>query len=121
MPKERYDMQQKVAIGRGKSVQHALHIIAFEGVFVLSYNATKPMTIVMKNDSGHIQGIPDITILYKDRWAALECKKNEGASKRPNQSYYIDKMNEMSFARFIFPENKEEVLNELEQALSTGR
>lgn len=77
--------------------------------------------IVMKNDSGHIQGIPDITVLYKDRWAALECKKNKRASKRPNQSYYIDKMNEMSFARFIFPENKKEVLNELEQALSAGR
>lgn len=77
--------------------------------------------IVMKNDSGHIQGIPDITVLYKDRWAALECKKNKGASKRPNQSYYIDKMNEMSFARFIFPENKEEILNELEQTFSAGR
>ena len=77
--------------------------------------------IVMKNDSGYIQGIPDITVLYKDRWAALVCKKNKGASKRPSQSYYVDTMNEMSFARFIFPENKEEVLNELEQALSTGR
>ena len=77
--------------------------------------------IVMKNDAGYIQGIPDITVLYKDRWAALECKKQKGASKRPNQSYYVDKMNEMSFARFIFPENKEEVLNELEQALSAGR
>lgn len=77
--------------------------------------------IVMKNDAGYIQGIPDITVLYNDRWAALECKKDKRASKRPNQSYYVDKMNEMSFARFIFPENKEEVLNELEQALSAGR
>ena len=77
--------------------------------------------IVMKNDACYIQGIPDITVLYKDRWAALECKKQKRASKRPNQSYYVDKMNEMSFARFIFPENKEEVLNELEQALSAGR
>ena len=70
--------------------------------------------IVTKLDSGDIQGIPDLLILYKDKWATLECKKNEKASKRPNQQYYVDKMNEMSFSRFICPENKEEVLNELQ-------
>ena len=70
--------------------------------------------IVTKLDSGDIQGIPDLLILYKDKWATLECKKNEKASKRPNQQYYIDKMNEMSFSRFICPENKEEVLNDLQ-------
>lgn len=69
--------------------------------------------LIMKLDSGYIQGIPDLLILYKNRWATLECKKSKNASKRPNQDYYVNKMNDMSFSRFISPENKEEVLNEL--------
>lgn len=73
-------------------------------------------SIVTKLDAGHIQGIPDLLILWRDRWAALECKKSNSASKRPNQEYYVEKMNEMSFARFISPENKEEVLDDLERA-----
>ncbi len=73
-------------------------------------------SIVTKLDSGHIQGIPDLLILYKDKWATLECKKSAKEKPRPNQPLYVAKMNEMSFSRFIFPENKEEVLNELQQA-----
>lgn len=72
-----------------------------------------PGCIVTKLDSGDIQGIPDLLILYKDKWATLENKRSKTASKRPNQDYYVNKMNEMSFSRFIYPENKEEVLNEL--------
>lgn len=72
-----------------------------------------PGCIVTKLDSGDIQGIPDLLILYKNKWASLECKKNSSASKRPNQEYYVGRMNEMSFSRFISPENKEEVLNDL--------
>lgn len=72
--------------------------------------------IVTKLDSGYIQGIPDLLILWKNKWATLECKKSDSASKRPNQEYYVGKMDEMSFSRFICPENKEEVLNDLEQA-----
>lgn len=75
--------------------------------------------IVMKNDSSYIQGIPDLLVLYNDRWASLECKKSAKASKRPNQQYYVDKMNEMSFSRFICPENKQEVLDELERAFKS--
>lgn len=67
--------------------------------------------MVFKMDQ--IQGIPDLLILYKDKWAALECKKSASAKKRPNQEYYVGLMNEMSFSRFVSPENKEEVLNEL--------
>ena len=75
--------------------------------------------LIMKLDSSYIQGIPDLLILYKDKWATLECKKNANATKRPNQSYYVDKMNKMSFSRFIYPENKEEVLDELFKAFKS--
>lgn len=75
--------------------------------------------IVIKEDANHIQGIPDLLILYKDKWASLECKKNKEASRQPNQEYYVEKMNNMSFSRFIYPENKEEVLYELQQAFES--
>ena len=75
--------------------------------------------IVMKNDSSYIQGIPDLLILYKNKWASLECKKNAKASKQPNQEYYVGLMDEMSFSRFICPENKEEVLNDLQQTFKS--
>ena len=71
--------------------------------------------IVMKNDSSYIQGIPDLMILFKDKWASLEVKKSAKASKRPNQKYYVDTMNDMSFSRFIFPENRDSVLTELKE------
>lgn len=80
-----------------------------------------PGSIVTKLDSSHIQGIPDLLILYKDRWATLECKQNKKASRRPrpNQELYVNKMNDMSFSRFIYPENREEVLSELQQAFES--
>lgn len=80
-----------------------------------------PDCIVMKNDSSYIQGIPDLLILQNDKWAALECKKSENASKRPNQQYYVDKMNTMSYAAFVYPGNKEEILNDIQQAFGTKR
>ena len=54
-------------------------------------------------------------MIFKDKWASLECKKSGSASHRPNQEYYVDLMNKMSFSRFIFPENKDEVLEELKK------
>lgn len=72
-----------------------------------------PGCIIMKNDSSYIQGIPDILILYGSRWASLEVKKNASAAKRPNQDYYVKKMNDMSFSAFVYPENKDQILDEL--------
>ena len=78
-----------------------------------------PGCIVTKLDSSDIQGIPDLLVLYKNKWACLENKRDSRASKRPNQEYYVNKMNEMSFARFIYPENREEVLDELSKTFES--
>ena len=75
-----------------------------------------PGCIVLKNDPSYIQGFPDLTIFYGDKWAVLECKASERAKRQPNQEFYIEHMNNMSFGRFIFPENEEDVLNELSAA-----
>lgn len=72
-----------------------------------------PECIITKLDSGDIQGIPDLLVLYNDKWAVLENKRSANASHQPNQDYYVDKMNNMSFASFIYPENKDEVLAKL--------
>ena len=74
-----------------------------------------PGCLIMKNDSGYIQGIPDWTILYKDKWAVLEAKREKDAEKQPNQDYYVEKLDGMSFSRFVYPENKDEVLRELHE------
>ena len=75
--------------------------------------------IVLKNDSSYIQGIPDLLILWHERWAALECKKSETASRRPNQEYYVSLMNDMSFAAFIYPENEEDILDAIQRSFAT--
>lgn len=86
----------------------------FQDRLIESLKALFPGCMVFKMDQ--IQGLPDLLILYGEKWASLECKRSTTAKKRPNQDYYVEKMNDMSFSRFVRPENKEEVLNELQQA-----
>ncbi len=93
----------------------------FQASLIKEIKARFPGAMVLKNDANYIQGIPDLTVLYGDKWAMLECKRSSDASKRPNQEYYIDKLGDMSFASFISPENKEDVLNELEQSFAACR
>ena len=80
-----------------------------------------PGSIIIKNDTSHKQGFPDLTVLYKNKWAVLECKRSKTAPHQPNQDKYVDTLNKMSFSRFIYPENKEEVLNELQQTFGSRR
>lgn len=90
----------------------------FQSKLIKELRVRFPGCIVMKNDPNYIQGIPDLVILYGNKWAALELKKHSRAKHRPNQDYYVGRMNEMSFSRFIYPENKDEVLDELADAFA---
>ncbi len=91
----------------------------FQRTLIQDLKQRFPGALIFKNESR--QGLPDLTVLYKDKWALLECKASKDASHRPNQDYYIDRANEMSFASFVYPENKGDVLNALEQAFRTHR
>lgn len=86
----------------------------FQDKLIKTIKGLFPDSLVYKMDQ--VQGLPDLLVLYKDRWAFLECKRSAVSSRRPNQEYYVDLLNKMSFASFIYPENKEEVLRGLQQA-----
>ena len=89
----------------------------FQDSLIKQIKKILPGSMVFKMDQ--IQGLPDLLVLYKDKWFSLECKRAANAKKQPNQEYYVNLMNEMSFSRFIFPENKEEILDELQRAWTT--
>lgn len=92
----------------------------FQSKLIQDIKKMFPGCMVMKTDPSYIQGLPDLLILYNDKWATLECKRSAKAKRQPNQPYYVDKMNKMSFSRFICPENKESVLIELQHAFAAG-
>lgn len=75
-----------------------------------------PGCIVLKNDPNLQTGIPDLVILWRSRWALLEVKRSATARERPNQRWFVEKANRFSYAAFIYPENAEEILNEIQQA-----
>jgi hypothetical protein len=85
----------------------------FQANLIKKIKGMYPECIVMKNDSSYIQGIPDLLVLHKDKWVSLECKKSAKARHQPNQDYYVERMNSMSFSSFIYPENEEKVLGEI--------
>ncbi len=92
----------------------------FQHALINKIKSRFPGCLVMKNDANYMQGIPDLLVLYRDRWAALECKRSATEHHQPNQDYFVDKMNSMSCAMFVFPENEKEVLDVLEQAFGAG-
>lgn len=90
----------------------------YKAKLIKKLEAKFPGCMILKNDPSQQQGLLDLTLLYEDRWASLEVKRSEDARLRPNQDYFIDRLDKMSFAARIYPENEEEVLNALQQAFA---
>lgn len=93
----------------------------FQANLIKQLYETFPGCFITKLDSSYTQGVPDLLILYEDKWATLEAKKDKNASHQPNQDDYVAMMDRMSFSRFIYPENKEEVINDLQHAFGLSR
>lgn len=88
----------------------------FQHDLITEIQTRYPGAIVLKNDPTYLQGIQDLSVFWRDKYALLECKKSDHEEYRPNQEYYISYVNEMGgFSRMICPENCEEVLRELQQ------
>ena len=88
----------------------------FQSGLIKEIKSRFPGAVVLKNDATYIQGFPDLLVLFENHWAALECKKSANAKHRPNQNLYVEKLNNMSFSSFIWPENKEEVLDAMDRS-----
>ena len=78
-----------------------------------------PGCVVIKTDPTNFQGCPDLFIFYENKWAALECKKSEKSHHQPNQDHWIGVLDEMSFADFVYPENRKDILDELQEFFSS--
>lgn len=74
-----------------------------------------PDCVIMKQDAKYNQGIPDLVIFYKEKYAMLEVKQSATANHQPNQDYYIQKFNNWSYASFVYPENLDVVLKDLQE------
>ena len=93
----------------------------FQSTFIKTLRTEYPEAILLKNDANYLQGVPDLLFLYYDFWATFEIKRDELSPRRPNQEYYVDLMNGMSFSAFVYPQNVEDVLRELQRALRSRR
>lgn len=93
----------------------------YQAQLIIKLRRLFPGCVILKNDANYMQGVPDLTILWGRSWAILEDKVSADARCQPNQEYYIDMFNQMSFAAFIHPDNEEEVLHALQLAFESER
>jgi hypothetical protein len=92
---------------------------AYQAKLIRRLKQIFPGCEVLKNDPNYVQGILDLTLFWGPYWAMLEVKTSATSPQRPNQSYYVNRLNDMSFAAFIYPENEEEVLTALQEAFAS--
>lgn len=96
----------------------------FQAKFIKKVRRMFPGCWVLKNDSGYQQGVPDWAIFYGNKWAMLEIKRERPTKEsdwEPNQEWFIEEFDRMSFAACVYPENEQEVLDDLQRAFTPRR
>ena len=88
----------------------------FDRQFCKKLRQLLPGCLILKGQSAQLQGIPDRLVIWQDRWAFLEFKRSKTAVRQPNQEWYVGMLNDWSYASFVYPENEEQVLHEIQQA-----
>lgn len=78
-----------------------------KGCYVIKLNATAGVPV----------GAPDVLALKDGFWVALEIKASKTAHKQPLQQETIDKLDEWSYAKFVWPDNWPLIQSELERML----
>jgi hypothetical protein len=93
---------------------------AYQAQLIKRLKLMFPGCVVLKNDSGYLQGIPDLLILFNERWAMLEVKTSQQAKHQPNQDYYVHLLDNMSWCSYIYPAIESTVLDDLQRTLESG-
>jgi hypothetical protein len=93
---------------------------AYQKQLIDKITALFPDCLIVKNDPGYKQGIPDLLILFGNKWAMLEVKTSATSSIQPNQQFYVEKLDGMSFAAIVHPDNEEMVLDALQSTFGSG-
>lgn len=94
---------------------------AYQAKLIKKLRRILPGCFILKNDPTYIQGVPDLTILWRDWWGVLEVKASADEPFRPNQEWYLEELGAMSFAACIYPENEEDVLDALQRSIAARR
>lgn len=78
---------------------------------------------VIKNQAGPgvPTGFPDVLALGEGIYFALECKTSARAKKQPRQDYWVKKLNEWSYAAFIYPANHDKIMAEIKYMVTGGK
>lgn len=95
-----------------------MHENRYQSLLIGKLKVLLPGCFIIINDPQQTQGIPDLLILFGNKWAMLETKISSNAKLRPNQDYYVNFFNKLSFAAFINPANEEDVLFGLHQEMN---
>lgn len=95
----------------------------FQAALVKELEDRFPGCIVLVKPGYYVQGFPDLLVLHKNRWAALECKRKRPTRDddwEPNQQWWLSELDGIGFASVIYPENRKEILDEIQRAFRSG-
>lgn len=84
---------------------------------IIKYLESKGCYVVKTGGIGTGNGCPDLLFFYEGFYGALEVKASKTAKFQPLQKIILDKFDSWSYGRVVWPENWNDIKNELEQLI----